>query len=838
MFLEIEEIEVIQFRGFQLNNIKNFKMRLDAKITVLLGRNGCGKSMLVKILPPLCPNKKFFKEGGMRRLVVNSTKGRYELKNTRTGSGWKNDITNLDSGEQVIVGANPTVFDDMVAELFNYTKELNQLLMGQVRLTKMSTPERKKWFSILSESDLTFALKFYTQARKRQRSLSGAIDVIREEIGDLKLKVLDSDEEFAAVEQRRNDLAKELATIDNELIGVENNSEINEFTVEQQIKEIEDINRRIMALNPYIPADLYDISFQELGDRAIQAKTKLDIYTSELEEIVKKLEAMAKLDTVDVSLVEERLKTAETERDSLLGRITLLNDMVGRPELEDDLIGALQWHGMYSSKLVDLLTQFSIAGFVYESEMSLNNLGDSWYKYTTEYNELLGKNHSLKVVISGLTGRLDHIDSCQVVECDSCGNQFKPGVGRNDEQKYREQLAKAIEVEKLQSERLAKVAAIIKKYEELQQTSEGIRGLTKAFYSNEALAALNSLLEQADVYNGMGSVAQPWIDGWKEDVLSLIQYNRTLRTIEKIKTDRAIIMAAKGQDTSELAAKQVELDNAIHALNSELRELSHTQARLEETMSVQQTLETLGESLMGNHEKLTKYLYTTTENARFEIMMSHRSDVSSVLNEVQKRMEEMVGQRKRLADLEEQLDRTIHKHTHAGLIVKAMSPDEGVLAKHLYKCINTITELMTAYINSMWGYEMRILPCAIKNGELDYQFGMWAGTAENAVDDVSEGSLAQTEVIDYVFMLTVYKAMKLDRYPLFLDELGSAFDEGHGDEMINFIKSSLAKGNHSQAIMISHDAATHFQLTNADMVVLDPKGITLPSTYNKFVEMR
>lgn len=837
MFLEIEELELDGFRGMQLNNVRTFKMRLDSPITVLLGRNGCGKSTLIRVMPPLCPNKKLFKVGGGRRLVVNSDRGRFELVNKRTASGWKNDIKNLDTQEDIIVGANPTVFDDIVAEYFAYTKELNQLLMGHVRLTKMNTAERKKWFSILSESDLTYALKFYGQARKRQRSLSGGIDVIKEEIGDLKLKVLNSEEEFAAVNDRRDALAKELQLIDNELLGVENNSEVDERSLERMVNEIEAINRRVMELNPYIPSDLYHLNDAEIDGHIVAVTTKLDIYTTQLEENVKKLEELSKLDTIDVARIEERLQEATSECASHREAVALLNILLDRPELEEDLIGALQWYSMYAAKLADLLNNFSIAGFPYESEMSLSDLSNSWVKYNTEYTELVAKHNSLSNYIVMVTDRLDHIDSCQVVECDSCGNKFKPGIGKDDEATLREQLAKAKEVQKVQAEHMSKLSAIVAKYSELLKISESIADVTRHFDNNEALIVLHDLLQAAKIFDGMGHMAQPWIDGWHEEVLALLRHIRAVQHVEKIKNDRAVILAAKGQDTTELALKQAQLDEDIHKLTRELKHLKNTKERMIEVARVQSTLELLGDELIVKHGHYTKALYTSTENIRFELLMSQRAEVSNVLNEVQVRMEEMVAQRKRLVDLEGQLERTIVKHVHAGMVVKAMSPDEGALAKYLYKCINTITELMTAYINSMWGYQLKILPCEIKNGELDYQFAMWAGSEDNRVDDVSEGSLAQMEVIDYVFMLTVYKALKLERYPLWLDELGSAFDEGHGDEMINFIKGLLNKGQHSQVIMISHDASTHFQLTNADMVVLDPKGITLPSTYNTHVKI-
>lgn len=832
--LEIEHIELEKYRGFQLNNIKKFSMKVTSNITVLLGRNGCGKSMLMLMLAPLCPNKKLFKVGGSRDLTIKCTKGRFLLTNVRVQAGMKNTITNLDTSEVLIKDSNPSVFDEMVSELTGYDKDIHQLLMGNVRLSTMSTPERKKWFSMLSESDLSFALKFYAQARKRQRSLSGGIDTLKEELGELQVKVLESDAEYDIVKERRNELTTELGNVDRELAGANGNVTITEAVVMKQLETIEEINRQILRLDPFIPADLVNADEFELDKIAGEVRTSIGIYSSELERIHKRLYELKKLDTIDVKEVNKKLAEAEQEAASLVEEITLVDT---HTEFDESAYtSAISWYNTYGSSWLEQLAAFSISGFEYSDRMSLDNISESLMKHTTALEALRIAFNKAQNLLAVYNERLHHIESCTEVTCDSCGNEFKPGVKAGEaEQLIQDRKALEAELVRLDAERSIEVA-IVGKYTELSYVLSNLSAADKAIANNPVLVELRDMLPD-EVFDGMGATAVAWAEGWLADVKAVVRLRAVERSIEKIKIDRALILAAKGQDTTELERRQDELDQTVFTLNNRLTNLTYDIDRIKTIRSTMDSFARLDQTLNEQWASYQRSLYQLTENIRIELLFSQRHEINELLNETLKRMNEMDDCRRRMADIENQLKRTEVKYIQSGKIVKAMSPEEGVLAKHLYRCITSVTELMTTYINAMWGYEMKVLPCNINNGELDYQFGLWAGNSENAIDDVSEGSFAQKGVVDFVFMLTAYKAKKLDKFPLFLDELGSNFDEGHGDEMISFVKGLLNKGQHSQVFMISHNSNQHFQLTNADMVVLDKKGITLPSNYNRYVEI-
>ena len=106
MEYKINVLELVGFRGLWLNRVKRFKMTTMSDIAIILGRNGCGKSSVMRIMSPLAPSKDEFNEGGYRLQEIESDKGRFQLKSVRQKSGMKHNIINLDTDEVVLDAAN------------------------------------------------------------------------------------------------------------------------------------------------------------------------------------------------------------------------------------------------------------------------------------------------------------------------------------------------------------------------------------------------------------------------------------------------------------------------------------------------------------------------------------------------------------------------------------------------------------------------------------------------------------------------------------------------------------------------------------------------------------
>jgi hypothetical protein len=108
---------------------------------------------------------------------------------------------------------------------------------------------------------------------------------------------------------------------------------------------------------------------------------------------------------------------------------------------------------------------------------------------------------------------------------------------------------------------------------------------------------------------------------------------------------------------------------------------------------------------------------------------------------------------------------------------------------------------------------------------------------EHTPPDISKGSAAQVEVVDFAFMIVSMLYCRLEEYPIYLDELGHSFDEQHRINVMNFVKELMEVGKFSQMFLISHYAGSYGSFTQAETLVMDSTNIVVPEPYNQHVTM-
>jgi hypothetical protein len=163
-----------------------------------------------------------------------------------------------------------------------------------------------------------------------------------------------------------------------------------------------------------------------------------------------------------------------------------------------------------------------------------------------------------------------------------------------------------------------------------------------------------------------------------------------------------------------------------------------------------------------------------------------------------------------------------------------LSPTDGLIADVLRRFIKSFTENQTNIISSIWSYPLIVLPCISSKDGLDYKFPIRVFGSSLPIPDVSEGSDAQVDVIDFSFVVMVMSLLDLHDFPLFLDEPISRMDELHRIEMIRIIQSMVESNQCSQMFFISHFAAQHGSFPEAETMVMDSANIVnLPTIYNK-----
>jgi len=121
--------------------------------------------------------------------------------------------------------------------------------------------------------------------------------------------------------------------------------------------------------------------------------------------------------------------------------------------------------------------------------------------------------------------------------------------------------------------------------------------------------------------------------------------------------------------------------------------------------------------------------------------------------------------------------------------------------------------------------------------DLDYKFPVKKYTDDDITPDVSKCSRGMKEIINLAFKITGMKYLDLLDTPLYLDEFGSAMDNGHRNEVISLIKAFNEQKTFSQMFIVSHDVTQYSSLPNAQVCVICDINIITPDSYNEHVKM-
>lgn len=825
MNFTIESIKLIGFTGMWLNDIQHFELTVKEAITLVLGRNGSGKSRLMEQLSPLAPAKSDFYDKGYKEIVCDNGK-RYRLTCNKHGKGLKCTIVNETDNEVICENANPTVYNRFVKEIFNYDKDLHDLFTGKVRLTEMRTPDRRKWFSMLSESDLTYALSFYKKAREMNRDVSGTIKTLKRSIGELRPLVLEREEDYQALGKRIGTLQADITKIETQLRDLNYDMSISDNDIDLVEKHLDNINKEVSKMQLWLPANYEDYDVAEIERSLSFLMAKKEGLLSKLEDLDNRIAKANAINNVDIDALERNRDDQDIFVTTESTKLVMFKGL-----LETDLSTLNQaYSGMesYCDTLVDSMT-------VLTTDLPIDNCRKRLDEAKTNAGTLQQDINRLVNQEVTLTASLKHAEGVCDVTCVKCDHTFKPGVSDSEVEETRKKLGALSFVLKERRELLVHAEELVEKYSRFCVASDNIAMTARNYKVNGAVNLLFESLIERRAFIENPSSHLGLIRQFQEELGLAVHIAKAKELIAKYDHDIKLAKATQAEDTNELESMKQGVD---HELNDMTKRESYLRKNLDTALSIDRThdrakeLEVEFQRQLDEHGRISQ---TLMANLKAEVLNEHKAQLWDLLTTAKQRYNDMEQERQKLKFQEEQLADAEKRFEASKLLVKTMSPDEGILAKYLYQCITRITDLMSDYISRIWGYEMRIQPCEVSDGEMDYKFPFWTKDKSRPNEDVSQGSKAQKEVIDFVFVLAAYRAMGLERCPLWLDEISSGFDEGHKAELTEFVKDLVGKQHHSQVFMVSHDATTHFKLTHADIVVIDPEGITVPTKYNKNV---
>ena len=153
------------------------------------------------------------------------------------------------------------------------------------------------------------------------------------------------------------------------------------------------------------------------------------------------------------------------------------------------------------------------------------------------------------------------------------------------------------------------------------------------------------------------------------------------------------------------------------------------------------------------------------------------------------------------------------------IMIKELSPTEGLIAKSINSFLNKFIKDMNNVINTIWQYDIEILPCVVSDdNDLDYKFPVRVN-GDEVMEDVSKLSSSMVEIVDLAFRLVYIKYSKLTDVPLILDEFAKTFDKIHRVKAYDVIENIFTQ-NFKQIFIVSHFESMYGRFVNSEITIL------------------
>lgn len=818
-----------------LKDIEEFQFTVEEAMNIILGRNGCGKTRLLSILFPVCPDKEDFRDGGFYRNYCSKDGVDFLFQVRKNGTKLKCSIKRVEEDTWIVKDVNPKVYNAHVHEITGLTKEIVSVLNGleiENVLTTMTTGVRRKWFEKLSTSDLSYALSAFKKLKDHTRDLTGGIKITQAKIAELKPYVVECSAERETLATLIHQQRVDIEALGKAIHLIQADSTITEERFMSRLDAIGRVSQRINTATrtPLEPRLVLDDKLIDLTNKSASSRAQLDNANRTLGELVDKKAAYEFYSKNAQGLIDN----IEKEK-TLIERIK--NDSWAFSPLKELTTTAMAINGA-TRMIKEYSTSFTVALDSVKTTKSLGTLQQEILASKAECDEIERKLRLVELALSNNRTHLEHYDHTEDVECPKCATNFKPGVQVGNRETVVADILKQEGIKERGDKALAKVKLELSALESDWANLTKIKEILTVFAGNDLLRILQRKLVADEVVEKhrcrIGGLLNRFVVEL-ERTGDLVNAEDKLAASEKTLATTNLKAGVDLQQLNEDITRQeslVAMHSQFISLNAEAIKLVNVdieQSKRFEAMEREYNELNLELSRISDHYLLTKFKNQLTDK---------RQELFDLYSVAAARYKEMSSNYDRLQELETEVAALQKRQETASMMSRMMSPEKGLLRKYFYMSINRITDMMTRYISQVWEYDLIVHPCNIDDSELDYKFPFTAGDNKEPTFDVKRGSEAQRDIFDLVFRLTVYRALGLENFPLILDEPGSSFDEGHRTRLVNFIRGLVSGGYFSQAFIVSHNSDVHSRLSGADFVVISDDGITPPLKYNKNVKIK
>lgn len=823
--MKIVKLILAGYNRLMLNNIKFFEYTPTSPYQLVLGTNGSGKSSILEELSPLPAHHDDFPQGGYKLIEIVKDVHTYRLESKFTGKG-TGKHSFLKDDVELNPGATPAVQKELVKQEFGLTPDTHSIVLGTELFTKMSTARRREVITSLSNNDLSYALGTYNKFRTALRDSQGAYKHVKNRLVVESEKLVNLSD-LGGIEERVAELEYEITTL---MEIRENNLPDRRETVERlrrAMEELTTLSTRILKADlsqpeGYVFKSVEDIDFVINGISAKEqaARSLSAHYTTELMELNSFIETLKSSGFTAIEDIRNQIDNLRYELNQPENSFRLF-------ELEGDVRAIRLASENVIPILAEVLHQLPDNSDRYFSPAGKERAGEENRVLLEKIDGLLGERREIQ-------HRIKHIREEKETECPACLHKWKAGAGAVSLEELEN---KAVMLASKAHELEERVKVNTKYLEEFEEYSKALQNYRFLVQSNPvSLGKLWDYLSARGCPFSKPSSNIEILALWTVDVETGENLHRLKEELSKLEDALAACERLGDADASRYIGKSEELSVKIEQANCEietcLKELKSLTRFRKEVCTVIETHASLEIKIQQARELIRTLISVNKDGIVRECLSTAQASMATA----QTQLNERKGLEDIIEDLKNSSDRLELDVAAFKLITEGLSPTEGLIAESLNGFIECFCSQMNEVIAQIWTYDLKVMPCSLESGELDYKFPLKV-MQERPVSDIAKGSRAQTEVVDFAFKVVAMLYMDFVQWPLLLDEFGSGFDEQHRVNAMNYVKLLIDAKRYSQLFMISHYASSHGSMTQAEVCVLDSTNIVVPGAHNKHVRM-
>lgn len=787
--MKITYIRLENFARMPFHESDVFECHFTAKLIMILGGNGHGKSQLISELTPLPASKESFKKNGYKEIHIEFNKSQYVLiSDFREGSIFHF----IKDGEELNKAGLVSAQRDLVYDCFKISPIVHELLTSQEEFTSMSLIARKKLLNAISHMNIDAVLDNYNELKETHKNHQFLLKSTASQLVTESQKLNDEARVKTLTEQR-----EKLVTQIDQLLAmraslyqysgtVNLDASIRNYTETRlAIDQLFQKHYCLLTSHPYKGLPEY---IEGLRSEAKACEALLSDKYARYTDFEYHRKLAESVQSTDIDQIQTKMRDAQAKYSLISSRLVYFTPDQERIET---VIADLETIQSNLPEIVETLSPNPDKKF---SQTVYQTLVERKNSATSEIMEIMK-------LTPALLAEEKELKAHKSLNCPNCNHSWIPADIDVRLKQINEEL----------SVHLTKQARI----------TEDVVQLNKLIEAQSAYLAQHAKLN--DLYRHTNIHASAFWKHVMSEKIHLEQPRKLLtavsdvinhaRTVQELTALKAVI-TNYGKDLASAAQlgdmTLSKLNDQIFKLNEEISDaqsqLKDYNFQLQDATFARQLYDRfvgLYKALEDRRNHIQSQSLSHGVNAVMGEIDSQLSMLKVSVIEIEKELSQTAATKAIVENLIDKVSDTTESIRVLEIMLEELSPKNGFIAKTISNFLNIVITSINAVIRENWSYKMELKAINVDEDALNYRFKVVVED-KHIIDDISKVSGGMKEIVNLAVKFMLRILLKFQGYPMFLDELGTKLDAVHRTKISSIIFQMLNSPMYSQIFLITH----------------------------------